>query len=77
MTHVYNADEMSEKRPKPDINKLTVLFNAIDTQNCKKISKEDSRISSLISNSPAISSRHWRRKPKKTKKGSVLLSKAR
>ena len=56
MTHVYNADEMSEKRPKPDINKLTVLFNAIDTQNCKKISKEDSRISSLISNSPAISS---------------------
>ena len=41
MTHVHYADEMSEKKPKPDINKLTALFNAIDTQNRKKISRED------------------------------------
>ena len=41
MTHVHYADEMSEKKPKPDINKLTALFNAIDIQNRKKISRED------------------------------------
>jgi hypothetical protein len=41
MTHVFYADEMSEKRPKPDINKLTALFNAIDTSNRQKISREE------------------------------------
>ena len=31
MTHVYYADEMSDKRPPADQNKLAALFNSIDT----------------------------------------------
>ena len=41
MTHVYYADEMSDKKPPADQNKLAALFNSIDTQNRKKISREE------------------------------------
>lgn len=39
-THVYFANEILQKKPMPDDNKLLALFNAIDTENRNRISRD-------------------------------------
>lgn len=48
MTHVFYADDTSDKKPKPDDAKLKALFNRIDSRNDNKISKE--KFASYIKN---------------------------